>query len=407
MSQSKIQEKEERLNELKAQIEQTKQNVEALQNNISQTKAEITSIENSNRMLRNTQPVTVPERPPDKEGPVILNEEHQNMLMDKKNQLPPLYAKVKSLEEEQEQLEQQLEQIREENDDLQTEITELTEAIRTANAEGNKAQTQCNYVQMQIQERTNEIHLLEKLKRDAETAYAQMMDRANNYDGIDGGRLDTEKTIISLQDQLRTVEAEIKEIEDRIADARQAEEEHEEEIKREKEELDSNVNWAAEKEDLENELRELTEEVTRRREELNKTHKKNTNFQADFAKYAPLVKKWRGKIPEEVQDDPARNSSVKELWKQLKDAEKNYEQLQRQSEKEMTEIMAKNAKLEEEVARRRAQLERSISQFHAEEFLCRKRIEEKREKAAVEEDKLLGQIEEAKLKLAQKQLRRQ
>ncbi|OHS93540.1 hypothetical protein TRFO_11756 [Tritrichomonas foetus] len=402
-----IQEKENRLNELREQIEQTKLSVETLQNNISDTKAEITAIENSNRMLRHTQPVTVSERPADKEGPIILNEEHQNLLNEKKNLLPPLYAQVKALEEEQEQLEIQLEQIRAENDDFQTEITELTEAIRTSNAEGNKAQTQCGYIQGQIQERTNEVHLLERLKRDAEQAYAQMMDRANGYDGLDGGRLDTEKTIVSLQDQLRIVEAEIKETEDRIAEAHQAELDHEGEIKREQEELESNVNWAAEKEDLENELRELTEEVNRRREELNKSHKKNTNFQADFAKYAPLVKKWRGKIPADVHDDSNRNASIKELWKQLKDAEKNYENLQRASEKEMTEIMSKNAKLEEEVARRRAALERSISQFHADEHLCRKRIEEKREKAAIEEDRLLGQIEEAKLKLAQKQLRKQ
>lgn len=407
MSDDQIQEKENRLFDLRAQIEQTKRNVEILQNNISDAKAEITSIENSNRMLRKAQPITIPERPVDKEGPINLNEDHLNLLNAKKNMLPPLYAQVKKLEEEQEQYELQLEQIRAENDDFQTEITELQEEIRASNAESNKTQTQYGYVQGQLQERTNEVHLLERLKRDAEQAYAQMVDRANNYDTLEGGRLDTEKTIISLQDQLRQVEFDIKSTEERIHQAKKEEKEHEDEIKREKEELDSNVNWAAEKEDLERELKELTEEVRRKKEEINKAHHKNTNFQAEFTKYAPFVKKWKGKIPNEVYNDPANNLTIKELWKQLKEAEKNYEQLQKQSEKEMREVMTKNAKLEEEVARKRSSLERSISQFHADEFSSRKRIEEKREKSAAEEDRLLGQIEEAKLKLAQKQLRRQ
>lgn len=407
MSDNQIQEKENRLFDLRLQIEQTKRNVEILQNNISDAKAEISTIENSNRMLRKAQPVTLPERPVDKEGPIVLNEDHINLLNDKKNMLPPLYTQVKSLEEEQEQYELQLEQIRTENDDYQTEITELEEEIRTANAEGNKAQTQYVYVQGQLQERTNEVHLLERLKRDAEQAYAQMVDRANNYDTLEGGRLDTEKTIISLQDQLRQIELDIKTTEERIHIAKKEEKENEDEIKREREEIDSNVNWAAEKEDLENELRELTEEVRKKKEELNKAHQKNTNFQAEFTKYAPFVKKWKGKIPNEVYNDPGNNLTVKELWKELKEAQKSYEEQQRQSEKEMTEIMTKNAKLEEEVSRKRSCLERSISQFHADEFSCRKRIDEKREKAAAEEDRLLGQIEEAKLKLAQKQLRRQ
>jgi molecular chaperone GrpE (heat shock protein) len=50
------------------------------------------------------------------------------------------------------------------------------------------------------------------------------------------------------------------------------------------------------------------------------------------------------------------------------------------TEKELGEIMARNAKLEDELVRNRQILERTICQFHADENLFRKRIEEKRQK---------------------------
>ena len=75
------------------------------------------------------------------------------------------------------------------------------------------------------------------------------------------------------------------------------------------------------------------------------------------------------------------------------------------SEQQIAELIVNNSKLQDEVNRRRRTLERIVTQFHSDENLMRKKIDDITEKATKEEEKLLKLIESTKIKMAQRQLK--
>lgn len=228
-----------------------------------------------------------------------------------------------------------------------------------------------------------------------------MLDRAKNFDGLDGGRLDIEKSIINLQNQLRALEQDIRDVNSKIQSASDANDAFMEEMRAKQSQFDEAVDWQREKEDLQREFQELTQEIKERKAALTHKEQKNESKQAILAKYGPLLKKWKGKTG---QINVPADKTIAQLWAELNEARTKSGDMVRNAEKEIGELVIKNAKLEDELQRRRTALERAISQTYAEENQFRKRIEEKQMRAEAEESRLLQQIQEAKLKLAQKQL---
>jgi chromosome segregation ATPase len=258
-------------------------------------------------------------------------------------------------------------------------------------------------VQRQIAERKNEIRLLERLRSEANTAYSQLVDRAENIEGLDGGRRDMESTIENLKVELSSLRTEIGQLEAVISEAQEENERDRKSNTAKKEQFEEVVDWKAEKEDLRAELEDLTRQIAEQKAGIVANEKENTAQQNLVAKYGPYVSKWRGKMVESEHAD----KTIAQLWNEMEEAKRKSEELTKKAEQDMSAILTKNGKLEEELARRRGVLERTISHFYAEEHQFRKRIEERRQRAEDEEKKLLAQIQKTKLKLAQKQLRKQ
>jgi hypothetical protein len=67
-----------------------------------------------------------------------FNEDHDNLLRAKRDEVAPLVAEVERLCCEKKTLEDQLGSLVDETDDFQTDVTEWTEAICRASAEGDR-----------------------------------------------------------------------------------------------------------------------------------------------------------------------------------------------------------------------------------------------------------------------------
>ena len=402
---STLSQKEVRVQELNEEIEEEKSAIQQLNLSISELQADILRFQNANKLYQYLKPSTIPEHTIDSEEDKVVefNEEHTNILKAKRDLIPPLKSETEILDNNQKNAENRLTTIRSQYDDSQNSIIELQEKIRFATSESLRSARELHYVEDQISERQNEIRMMEGLKREAQAALSSLLDRANDADGLGGGRLDTEKSIISLQDQLRMVEQEIDGINDRM---RRFLEEDERDIA-EKENLKSThvaaVNWAKEKEELQTELKELTQKIQKKKQTLKLTESKTTQDSFSTTRVIPLVKKWHGKkvsnayVPEDA--------TIESMLARLDEVKQERDSKQLKSEHEIAELIVNNSKLQDEVNRRRKALERIVTQFHSDENLMRKKIDDITEKATKEEEKLLKLIESTKIKMAQRQLK--
>jgi predicted nucleic acid-binding Zn-ribbon protein len=215
--------------------------------------------------------------------------------------------------------------------------------------------------------------------------------------------LDVEKTIDNLRNQLSEVRAQISAAESelgRLEDDAQAEEAQ---AQTRREYFEEAVDWQSERRELRAELKSLIDQIANRKGGLTASEQQNAARIASIAKYGPLLTKWHGKTGTEAPP----GKSIAQMWQEMDEEKKKSAAIIEAAEKELNELMARNAKLEEDVIRNRQLLERTISQFCADENQFRKRIEERRQKAEAEENKLLRKIQDARLKLAQRHLAKQ
>jgi chromosome segregation ATPase len=347
-------------------------------------------------------PVTMPEREVDPKALSIyeFNEDHGNLLRAKRDEVAPLLAEVERLRLEKNTLEDELGNLVGEVEDFQTDVTEWTEAICRTSAEGDRLQTESEYLEKQLAERRTEIRMLERLKADADAAYSQLAERAANGDALRGGRLDVEKSIDNLRNQLSDVRAQIAAAESELGRLEDDTQAADAQLQTRRENFEEAVDWQSERQDLRAELKSLLEEIANRKSCLTTGEQRNAARIASITKYGPLVTKWQGRTGPDAP--PAK--SIAQMWQEMEEAKKKSAAMIEVAEKELNDLMARNAKLEDEVARSRQVLERTISQFYAEENQFRKRIDERRQKAEAEENKLLRQIQDARLRLAQKHL---
>ena len=394
---------EDRLRELNSQISEVKEIIRSLNHEISELKMDIFRYENANILYRVIKPATIPEKSPSTEDFVEMNEEHQNILRDKRDRLAPLRKQVEELRVEQDINEDRLIALYQDCDQLQGELDDLVDSTRVADSDGIRAQAELRYVKDQIKERKNEIKMMQNLRREAEIALSQFIGRADNVDGLVGGRLDSEKAILSLQNELRVAHAELVELRDRIADANDYEEAEVRETDKKQHDHDTVVNWEEEREDLTEELRRLTLEIRKRKGELHVTENKLDHKQANLATLVPLIVKWRG------QDGTAapEGATVTQLLARLEEARKDRDARMKRDQDRVAELITNNARLEKEVGKSRDALTRVVAQFRADENTMKREVDELRAKSDAEEQRLLKQIELTKLKIAQNKLRRE
>ena len=398
-----ISSREAQLQELQAQIAEVKTEVRSLNHKISDLKQDIFLFENANILFRVMKPSTIPEKSPSTDDFVEMNEEHQNILREKRDRLAPLRQQVQTLQAEQEVDQKRLEVLYNDCSDMQDELDDLIDNTRVADSEAMRGQCELRYVKDQIKERKNEIKMMQSLRREAETALSQFVDRADSVDGLAGGRLDTEKAILSLQNELRVAHAQLIELRDRIADANDYEQSEVLETEKKQRDHDSAVNWEEERRDLTEELRRLTLEIRRRKGELTATESKLDNRQAALATLIPLIVKWRGQDGVEA----AEGATVESLLADLGEARRERDARMKRDQDRVAELITNNARLEKEVGKSRDALTRVVAQFRADENTMKREVDELRSKSDAEEQRLLKQIELTKLKIAQNKLRRE
>lgn len=402
---STLSQKEIRVQELNEEIEEEKSAIQQLNLSISELQADILRFQNANKLYQYLKPSTIPEHTidSDEDKVVEFNEEHTNILKEKRNLIPPLKSETEILDNNQKSAENRLTTIRSQYDDAQNSIIELQENVRFATSESLRSARELHYVEDQITERKNEIRMMEGLKREAQAALSSLLDRANDADGLGGGRLDTEKSIISLQDQLRMVEQEIDGINDRMRRFRAEDELDIAEKENQKSAHVAAVNWEKEKKELQDELKDLLQQIQKKKQTLKLTESKTTQDSFSATRVIPLVKKWHNKKMQNayVPDD----STVESMLARLDEVKQERDSNQLKSEQQIAELIVNNSKLQDEVNRRRRTLERIVTQFHSDENLMRKKIDDITEKATKEEEKLLKLIESTKIKMAQRQLK--
>ena len=394
---------DDQLQTLNARISEVKSEVRNLNHEISRLHSDIFHFENANILYRAIKPSTIPEKSPSTEEFAEMNEEHTNILRDKRDRLEPLRKQVEQLNRTQEIDNERYNVLCQECDDLQDELDDLIDNTRVADSEGMRAVCELRYVKDQIKERKNEIKMMQNLRREAEIALSQFINRADEVDGLVGGRIDSEKAILSLQNELRVANAELIELRDRIADANDCEDSEVRECEKKQEEHNAVVNWAEEREDLQNELREITQEIRMRKGALTVTENTLDRRQAKLATLQPLILKWRGR--DGVA--PAEDTTVEKLLIELDKARKERDERLRRDQDRVAELITNNARLEKEVGKSRDALTRVVAQFRADENTMKREVDELRAKSDAEEQRLLRQIELTKLKLAQNKLRRE
>jgi chromosome segregation ATPase len=162
------------------------------------------------------------------------------------------------------------------------------------------------------------------------------------------------------------------------------------------------VNWSKEKEELRQELDGLLEEIRNRKSSVKATDSKLNARQSTFENILPLLKKWQGKATAEVPED----ATIPGLIQQWKDAKVEHDERLKSEQDEVAQLISDNSKLEDKVGKKKAALDRSVDQFHALEAQMLKSIEEAKQQADSQEQKLQKQIAKAKLNIGQSRIQK-
>ena len=413
---SDISDKENTLYTLNEQIQKTKLRIQDLKSKISVKETEILRFENANKMFKylqlsslanisiphqnNSELDTASESTNKSESDSELTQEYRDILDEKRNQIPPLFTQVDNLEKEQNHYDEIIQDLRYECQELDKDSIELKEEIRITNLESSKIHDEIVFTKKQIKDRQREIKTLENLKSEVDNTLMKLNDHEISLENAENGRLYYLKEINSLITQTNLINTQINDLQQKIDDRKADEKQLKVKEIQESQKFDSLINWQTERADLKAELKQLTDAIRKKKESISATEKELTKLQYDYEKYAPLVEKWRGRggdveIPEE---------SITELWQKLENEKKNAEKKRIADEREMYELISNNSRLEEEITRKRNSLKRLTEQFQSEGNQIKKSMKEKQNSFENEEKKLLQQIMEIRLKIAQKEI---
>lgn len=398
-----ISEKKERFNSVNNEIQGVINEIKNLNIEISEIQNDITNFTNANRLFESIEVTSISARslnetPP--EIPVVLNDEHIEIITKKKSNIRQLKHTTQEIAQEQQVLETQLFDTLMGVSNANNTVIQLKEDLRTHEQHSNYLQSKMAWLNDQLNERNNEVRIINQTKREAEQALAALKDRFISNTTLSGGRLDLEKTIISLQNQYNSLMETIDNLKNHMDEDTRLRQESKEAANRQTTEQNSSVNWMNERQQLREDLQKLNQEISEKKSKVQSLEKTVTKKVAAFEKFAPLIKKWSNKL--NTVEIPSE--SVAQLNEKISQAKAQNDEARKQSHEKMTNLLMENAKLEKEVNRKRIALNRIVEQFHTDEFAMKKDNEEQKAQYELEEKKLLDQINEVKIKIAQKSI---
>lgn len=397
-----ISEKKERFASVKTDIMSTTESIKDLNIKIAKVENDISKYKGANKLfeaLKNTSEIVrAPAQP--QMASVELNDEHLEIIAKKRSAIRPLKDKMKNLSRQQEVLENQLFDTRLDISEELNEICCLKEALRETSDKSTYIQAKNAWLRDQLSETINEKKQFNQMRREAEAALASLKERAVSNTTLEGGRLDLEKSICSLQDQYNSLKVEIDKLKGELNQIAKDKQQMNEDKEKQSKEIKSSVNWENEKQQLKKELADITEQLANRKKEVTSKEKVASRETNHYEKYAQYVKKWSLKLNE----TELPSESVSALYDSLNASKEEIANKLQEKNERMSQLVIENAKLEKELSRKKKALNRVVDQFHSDESTMKKSTEEKRRKFQEEEKKLLAQIDEAKIKLAQKYL---
>jgi chromosome segregation ATPase len=400
-----VSEKQQQLATLDHRITLLKSTLKVLYNNISRVKGEIFAYANANTLFTHARPATIPEHTTSMDVDTVINDEHLQILTEKQNELGPLRAEIAELRQSEELLENKLDILRDQCFSLEFEIVDTTDSIHAARSETQSLQTELIYLNSQIKERSSEIRSMLDTRRQAETVAAEIVSKSEAVEVDDGGRLDCTKAVNTLQHDLHVAEAELANLQNKIAASSFDAKYETTTLTETQNEHDRAVKWKTERIELKEELERLTEELRVRKGTMQTTESRAFTDRNVLAKVAPLVKKWKGAAGGGEVVVPER-ATVVGLLAELERVKKVHDDALKAEQEKVAALIVSNAALEKEVLRSKAALDCAVERFHSGEARLREEIDQIKAKSGVEEQKLLAQIAKAKLHIGQARLQK-
>jgi hypothetical protein len=393
-------ERQDLLTEISDEIFEVKKSIYDVFHHLNVVKGEIFDFENANLLFRHAKRPSLPEKIPSHDVVVELNDDHAEILKQKRNHVAIQQAEIDQLQEKQAIDMENLNRVREGCRDLDISMLNLTDELNRAEGDIARLQGELHYVDSQIRERKSEVKMMQELKREAERILARVVETSHGIIEDDGGRLDCEKAIVSLQGSIKAVDGELLSIrsdmnKDAADDAAQ-----EEEWRRKVSSYEAVVDWETEERELKAELKRLQIAIRTKSSEVTSAEQKVSNQASIAARVAPILKKWSKSADIEntvVPDDCSVQQLIYDLDQVMRE---RYGRLKR-NEDEILNLLSANGRLETQIGKSRAALERMIAQFQTDEDIAKKEIEDIVLKAKEEEEKLICQIERARLKVGQ------
>jgi len=396
-----IEEKKKLLDDINMKIQALIDEIKEINREIYLIKGEITNFMNANRLYDYLNDVSKGNRELNCDAiddKAVLNDEHIEILKNKQNSIAVLENASNELFIEQKVLENRLASLRSDFYETSSELLENKELSRRLSSECYMINMDIKSLNDQDSEISSELRIKEQTRRDSEKALQKLNEKTSLLMNSEGGHLDLEKMVSSLQQQVLGLDSDISKANQRIAHAKHESLELSEKDLMELSYHQSTVDWTREKKELKDELQKLNEEIKEKKTGVQAQEKSTSADLGLIEKYSPLLKKWA----DQLHTTRTPKDSIATLDNNLEKSAKTKEKQKKALERELVEVISLNQRHTKELEKKRALLDRIVTQFHADEALSQKNLQDKRQCLIEEQCALKAKIAEAKLRQAQK-----
>ena len=414
-----INEKEENLQNLINKTNETQSKIKEFYRKIYETENQRVEVEREIISLKCKQNYSLLDKK-DKESnsseEIELNEEHENILTSKVDVLRVLGAKAVEIKDQRKRNEEVLNTIKDDILNLTDEISQLQFDIQIEQNNSEKIRIEQAYLTNQVKERESEVKMMNNLKKEAEKQYHKVFQNEDSLNLTKKRNFEHQKA--DLQVQIDKINNQIEKLQSRITETEEFNQTTEQTNKEERKKFKSAVNWKAEEAELKAELKSLTEALAKKKEEESFAQKTQIKQAENSSNYAPYVKKWKGKgLFTSLKEDPEKllisenpqysQKTAQEIYTALQVEKEKVDEIKKNKQKQLSDLTIHNSFLEKELEKKRSYLKLLILDLQREQAKAPLVLKKKQDKAQEEENKLLQQIMEAKMKIAQRLLNQQ
>jgi len=327
-----------------------------------------------------------------------LNIEHKSILKTKYDSIQPVIDEIFNMESQRTVLQNELDTIRNDCHNNYCSIVSLKEEQRILNMEYIELTERSISLQNFIQDKNTECKMLSQIRSEALIALGKLEARETEFESSQGGLFDCNKEVGSLQKRLNNVNEQIETLQSSIQQINNENDTVIAKFQMDNQNHNSSVNWIVEKKELTKELSSIKEELRKRSNVVSSKEKVVSKESNDYQKYYKIYKKWSNNL-ENVE---IPNESLECLWDKYETLSKHNTHITDQYKDDLDLLTDLNIKLQDDLEKKKAQLDRIISSFDLQGNNERLKIEKDMKEADEMESSLLSQIQELRMKEAEK-----